>query len=119
MRARADLGAASVTITGGVGGSVSVDVAQFTRAVSGILQRLEPQGTALFLEVAGSERGGRSGVEIALQSQAKPSPRATGYGKPELEWALARRIVALHGGEVQERACSRGRTMVLFMPADT
>src|SRR3989475_10394553 len=49
MRARGDLGAASVTVTGGADGIVSVDVAQLTRALSAILHRLDPRGAGLHL----------------------------------------------------------------------
>src|SRR5262249_5698796 len=96
MRARGDLGAATVTVTGGADGIVSVDVSQFTRALSAILERLDPRGAGLYLAVAGAERGGRRGVEIALRSDAKPGATARRQGTAELEWALARRIVSLH-----------------------
>jgi hypothetical protein len=115
MRARADAGAASVTVTGGVEGSVSVDVARLTRALSAILQRLDPRGARLRLGVAPAERRGRPGVEIALRSDVRPRARP-GYGEAELEWALARRIVALHAGALEERPASRGATIALFLP---
>lgn len=115
MRARGDAGATSVTVTGGVEGSVSVDVAQLTRALSAILQRLDPRGARLHLAVAPADRHGRRGVEIALRSDARPRARA-GYGAAELEWALARRIFALHDGELEERPASRGATIALFLP---
>src|SRR5262249_25827722 len=51
MRARGDLGAATVTVTGGADGIVSVDVSQFTRALSAILERLDPRGVGLYLAV--------------------------------------------------------------------
>ena len=52
-----------------------------------------------------------------LRSDAKPRTRVS-QSKDELEWALARRIVALHAGEVQERPGSRDRTIVLFLLTD-
>ena len=117
MRARGDLGAASVTVTGGTDGIVSVDVAQLTRALSAILHRLDPRGAGLHLVVGRAERGGRRGVEIVLRSDAKPRTRVS-HSRVELEWALARRIVALHAGEVQERPGFRDRTIVLFLLTD-
>ena len=118
MRARGDLRAASVTVTGGPDGIVSVDVAQLTRALSAILHRLDPCGAGLHVAIARAERGGRRGIEIALRSDAKPRTRAPGRCTPELEWALARRIVALHAGEVQERPGPHGETIALFLPVD-
>ena len=117
MRARGDLGATSVTVTGGADGIVSVDVVQLTRALSAILHRLEPRGAGLHLVVGRAERGGRRGVEIALRSDARPRTTVS-HGTVELEWALARRIVALHAGEVQERPAPRGQTIALFLPTD-
>jgi len=114
IRARGELGAASVTVAGEPKGIVSVDVAHFTRALSAVLQRLAPFGAALHVTVAGAERGERRGVEIVLRSDRKPPRR----GRAELEWTLARRIVALHAGELEERPRPRSATIVLFLPAD-
>ena len=118
VRARGEMGAASVTTSGEADEIVSVGLAQLTRAVSVVLQRLDPRGAALHVTVARTERAGRRAVEIALRSNTKPLAAAPRHGTAELEWALARRIVALHAGELQERVGSRGQTIVLFLPAE-
>ena len=112
IRARGELGAASVTVTGEPDGTVSVDTGQFTRALSAILRRLDPFGTALQLAVAPAERGGRHGVELSIRCDGK-APRS---GKADIDWMLARRIVALHAGELEERPGPRSAAIVLFLP---
>jgi len=116
MRARGDVGAARVTVTGGADGIVALDVAQLTRALSAILRRLGAQGAGVDIAVARAERRGRRGVEIVLRSDAKPRASAPEHPVADLEWTLTRRIVALHGGEVTERPDARGRTIALFLP---
>ena len=113
IRARGDVGAASVTVSGESDRAVSVDVALFTRALSAILRRLDPFRAALHVAVAPAARGGRDGVEIAFRADAEPSRR----GKADLDWRLAGRIVALHAGALEERARARGTTIILFLPA--
>jgi len=119
MRARGELGAASVTVSGEANEIVSADVAQLTRAMFGILRRLHPCGRSLHLAVARAERGGRRGIEIALRTGPEARAGAPRHGTAELEWALAARVVALHAGEVQEHAGPRGRAITLFLPADS
>ena len=115
MRARGDVGATRVRVTGGADGIVTLDVAQLTRALSAILGRLGAQGAGVHVAVARVAYHGRIGVEIVLRSDAKP--RASTPEHPaDLEWTLARRIVALHGGDVNERPDARGRTIALFLP---
>jgi hypothetical protein len=36
----------------------------------------------------------------------------------ELDWALALRIIELHGGELDEEARPRAREIVVFLPAE-
>jgi len=119
MRARGELAAASVTVSGEANEIVSADVAHLTRAVSGILRRLDPSGRGLHLAVARAERGGRRGIEITLRTAPEARARAPRHGTADLEWALAARIVALHAGEVREHSGPRGRAITLFLPADS
>jgi len=118
MRARRELGVASVTVSGQADGILSVDVIQLTRALSGILRRVGPFASRLHVAVARTDRGGRRGVEIALRSGAGARPRARSDNTGEVEWMLTARIIALHAGELQEHAGGHRRAITLFLPAD-
>ena len=116
--ARAELGAVSVTVSGEADGLLVADVTLLTRALSGILGRLDLGGARLDVGVARTERGGRRGVEISLRSTAGARAGAPREGTADLEWVLAARIVSAHAGDVREQA-GRGPAITLFLPADT
>src|SRR6266699_1502304 len=94
MRARGELGAASVTVSGEANEIVSADVAQLTRAMFGILRRLHPCGRSLHLAVARAERGGRRGIEIALRTGPEARAGAPRHGRTRVGARRARRRAA-------------------------
>jgi hypothetical protein len=112
------LGGGSVFVAEGPEVLVSVDLRQLARAWSGILRYLRAQaaGGGLRVTVSRAERAGSQGVEIALQPTAEPHLLEARDPVAELEWALARRIVALHGGDVRAHGAPRARTVVVFLP---
>jgi hypothetical protein len=116
VRARSELGVASVTVSGGADGIVSVDVVHLTRALSTLLRRLDPRGGGVHVAVSRAEGDGRRGIEVALRSDTRPGPRIARHVTAELDWALAGRIVALHAGEVHEHTRPRSQTITLFLP---
>jgi len=116
VRARSELGAASVTVSGEADGTVSLDAVHLTRALSTLLRRLDPRGGGVHVAVSRAEGGGRSGIEVALRSDTRRGARVARHVMAELEWALAGRIVALHSGEVHEHTRPRSQTITLFLP---
>jgi len=118
-RARDGAASASVVVSGAAEGTVLADGDQLSRVWSAVLRRLGARTApgALHVTVAAAARGDRRGVEIVLRQSGAPRTLGTADAMVDLEWALARRIVGLHGGELGEEDLPRGHAMVVFLPA--
>jgi hypothetical protein len=117
-RARDEVTSASVVVREDGETSVLADVAQLGRVWSAIVRRFGPEAGALEITVAAATHGDRPGVEIVVQRSGTPHPLVAPDVTTDLEWALALRIVELHGWELREDASPRARGVVVFLPAN-
>ena len=117
-RARDEVSAASIVVREEGQTTVLADPAQLPRVWSAIVRRFGPEAGALEVTVAAATRGDRRGVEIVVQRCGTPRPLAAPDVTMEMEWALALRIVELHGWELREDARPRARGVVVFLPVD-
>jgi len=115
-RARDEMTAASVVVREDTETTVLVDPTQLARVWSAIVRRLAAGTGAFEVTAASAPRNDRRGVEILVRRNAPRSLAAPDL-TTELEWALAQRIIELHGGELREDPGTRVRTLVLFLPA--
>jgi signal transduction histidine kinase len=100
---------------------VSIDPGQLSRALEVAVRHLTKEvgaGSALYVVVDRARRRDAEGVEVAFRirepNEASPLFRTAEAG---VEWAVAQKVIALHGGELHEVTEGRhGKTMVFFLP---
>jgi signal transduction histidine kinase len=98
-----------------------VDPGQLSRAFEVTVRHLTKHvgnDSSVRIEVRHGTRGGRVGLEVAfhLQNANDASPL---FRTPEagVEWALAQKVVALHGGELDENIHGQsGKCIDVFLP---
>lgn len=124
---RSQLNGTPVTVTGGGDWQttpVLIDPGHLSRAFEVAVRHLVAQlgpGSTLGVGIERGIRGGRAGLEVGFQmrdpSEAQPLFRTSEAG---VEWALAQKVLALHGGELTEDSTTPGRkSIVLFLPLCT
>jgi hypothetical protein len=89
----------------------------FEVAVRHLVMQIGPT-SALGVGIVQGTRGGRAGVEVGFRlsdpSEAQPLFQTSEAG---VEWAVAQKVVALHGGELIEQSNAPGeKSVVLFLP---
>jgi signal transduction histidine kinase len=92
----------------------------FEVAVRHLVMQIGPT-SRLGVGIAQGERGGRPGLEVGFRlsdpSEAQPLFQTSEAG---VEWAVAQKVVALHGGELNEGSNGPGeKSVVLFLPLCT
>jgi signal transduction histidine kinase len=100
---------------------ILVDPSHLSRAFEVTLRHMTKQvgaGSAACIAVARSFRGDSPGVELSFHleraSESSPLFRTSDAG---VEWAVAQKVVTLHGGELQERTRGPGeKSLVMFLP---
>jgi signal transduction histidine kinase len=103
------------------GEEILVDPSHLSRAFEVTLRHLTKQvgaGSAACIAVARSFRGNSPGLELTFHleraSESSPLFRTSEAG---IEWAVAQKVVALHGGELRERTQGPGeKSLVVFLP---
>jgi signal transduction histidine kinase len=121
---RAQLNGTPVAVSGGgewQATPVMIDPGHLSRAFEVAVRHLVTQlgpASALAVAVARGARGGRPGLEVGFRisepSEAQPLFRTSEAG---VEWAVAQKVVALHGGELSEQSDTPGaKSIVLFLP---
>ena len=113
--ARAEVGAATVVVREGVEATVVVDPMQLARVWGAVLRRARHGQGALHVRISSAARADRHGVEVVVRTGGAPNAAAADV-TVDLEWALARRIIQLHGGELAEEERPRMRTITVFLP---
>lgn len=104
---------------------ILIDPGQLSRAfevaVRRLTQRLGATST-LRVDLAAGERGGRTGLEMGLVVEA-PKDASSLFETSEagVEWAVAQKVIASHGGDLAERVgendgAAGGSGIVLFLP---
>ena len=116
--ARDEPAAATVVVRADIETTVLADPAQLARVWLALVRRLGPGSGALGVTVAPATRADRRGVEIVVQRSGASSSLVAPDVTAELDWALALRIIELHGGELDEEARPRAREIVVFLPAE-
>jgi signal transduction histidine kinase len=92
----------------------------FEVAVRHLVMQIGPTST-LGVGITQGVRGGRPGLEVGFRlsdpSEAQPLFQTSEAG---VEWAVAQKVVALHGGELNETSNGPGeKNVVLFLPLCT
>lgn len=101
--------------------AILVDPSHLSRAFEVTLRHMTTQvgaGSSARIAVARSVRGDRSGLELSFHlervSESSPLFRTSEAG---VEWAVAQKVVALHGGELLEQTRGPGeKSLVIFLP---
>jgi signal transduction histidine kinase len=124
FQVRAHLNGTPVTVADSGGwdeAAVLIDPGQLSRALEVAVRHLTkevgPEST-IRVVVARTRQRDAEGVEVAFlirkPNEASPLFRTAEAG---VEWAVAQKVIALHGGELHEvTQARRGKTMVLFLP---
>jgi len=124
---RSQLNGTPLTVSGGgewQGTPVMIDPGHLSRAFEVAMRHLVMQiGPTSVLGVGIGEgvRGGRPGLEVGFRlthpSEAEPLFQTSEAG---VEWAVAQKVVALHGGELIEQSNAPSeKSVVLFLPLCT
>ncbi len=89
----------------------------FRNALHHVREELKGGGVVL-VRFNAVNRGNVEGVEIGVGMEPKPAaPSFFRAGETGVEWALAEKLLGLHGGEIVERAESHGgKAVVIFLP---
>jgi signal transduction histidine kinase len=103
------------------GGDVMIDPSHLSQAFEIVLRHLTKQlgsESAVRFSVEPGVRADRRGLELVFQlcepNEASPLFRTSEAG---VEWAVAQKVVALHGGELSEHAQGSGeKQLVIFLP---
>ncbi len=122
LRAQADGSSLTVTDPGSWDGhTIVVDPVRLPPVFPLAMRRLAdqaPPGSRLRVSLAEVEQGGRAGLEFAF-GLATPGTTTSLFqtAAAGIEWAVAERIVALHGGALTEQdAGQEERVIVVFLP---
>jgi signal transduction histidine kinase len=102
-------------------GQILVDPSHLSYAFEVAVRQLSKQlgnDSSITIAIARSARRDGTGLEVGFHlrqpNEASPLFRTAEAG---VEWAVAQKFVALHGGELQERATPGGeKEIVLFLP---
>jgi signal transduction histidine kinase len=124
---RSQLNGTPLIVSGGgewQGTPVMIDPGHLSRAFEVAVRHLVMQigpTSALGVGIAEGVRGGRAGLEVGFRlthpSEAEPLFQTSEAG---VEWAVAQKLVALHGGELIEQSTAPGeKSVVLFLPLCT
>jgi signal transduction histidine kinase len=125
FQVRSHLNGTPATVADGalrdIDGEVLVDPGHLSYAFEVTVRQLTKQlgdDSRVTVTIARSGRPDAAGIEVAFQvrepNEASPLFRTAEAG---VEWAVAQKFVALHGGELQERSAPAGeKEIVLFLP---
>lgn len=124
---RSQLNGTPLTVSGGgewQGTPVMIDPGHLSRAFEVAVRHLVMQvgpTSVLGVGIAQGFRGGRPGLEVGFRltdpSEAQPLFQTSEAG---VEWAVAQKLVALHGGELIEQSNAPSeKSVVLFLPLCT
>ena len=124
---RSQLNGTPLIVSGGgewQGTPVMIDPGHLSRAFEVAVRHLVMQigpTSALGVAVAQGVRGGRPGLEVGFRlsdpNEAQPLFQTSEAG---VEWAVAQKVVALHGGELTEQSNAPSeKSVVLFLPLCT
>ena len=124
---RSQLNGTPLTVSGGgewQGAPVMIDPGHLSRAFEVAVRHLVMQvgpTSVLGVGIAEGVRGGRAGLEVGFRlshpSEAQPLFQTSEAG---VEWAVAQKVVALHGGELIEQSNAPSeKSVVLFLPLCT
>jgi signal transduction histidine kinase len=124
---RSQLNGTPLSVSGGgewQGTPVMIDPGHLSRAFEVAVRHLVMQigpTSVLGVGIAQGVRGGRPGLEVGFRlsdpSEAQPLFQTSEAG---VEWAVAQKVVALHGGELIEQSNAPGeKRVVLFLPLCT
>jgi signal transduction histidine kinase len=103
------------------GEEVLVDPSHLSRVFEVTLRHMMKQvgaASTVCVAVGRALRAGRPGLELSFHvegvSEASPLFRTSDAG---VEWAVAQKVVALHGGELREQTRGPGeKSLVIFLP---
>ena len=124
---RSQLNGTPLTVSGGgewQGTPVMIDPGHLSRAFEVAVRHLVMQigpTSVLGVGIAEGVRSGRHGLEVGFRlthpSEAQPLFQTSEAG---VEWAVAQKVVALHGGELIEQSNTPSeKSVVLFLPLCT
>jgi signal transduction histidine kinase len=102
-------------------GTILVDPARISQAFRISLHQVHEDlksGGALNVRIAKGYRRDFPGLELRLEVEPKVPPSALfRTAEAGVEWAVARKLIEMHGGEIVERYDQNGRKVVLiFLP---
>lgn len=124
FRMRSNLNGTPLTLSDEAPGpelELFVDPGQLSRAFEVTVRHLTKHlgaDSCVVVQVRRAVRGHGSGLEVAFELQ-KPNEASPLFRTAEagVEWALAQKVVALHGGELEEHIHGQGgRSVVIFLP---
>ena len=104
-------------------GGVMVDPGRFSQALGVAVRHLVDQvGAESTLEIAVRRafRDGQAGLEVDFRlNRPSEEPALLQTAAPGMAWAVAEKIVMLHGGELHESTIGpEGKSVTLFLPLD-
>jgi len=103
---------------------ILIDPSHLSRAFEVTLRQMTKQvspGSTACIAVTHSLRGDQAGLELSFHlegaSESSPLFRTSEAG---VEWAVAQKVLALHGGELREDTTGPGeKSLVIFLPLCT
>jgi len=104
-------------------GGVMVDPARFSQALGVAVRQLVDQiggESTLAIAVRRTSRDGHAGLEVDLRlNRPSEAPALLQTGAAGMAWAVAEKIVMLHGGELLESTIDpEVKSVTLFLPLD-
>jgi hypothetical protein len=123
---RSQLNGTAVTVEDGgarEGEAVLVDPGRFSQAFAIACRHLTHEAAPandLLVRAAAGSRCEQRGLEVSLSLRGpQPADRLRHKAASGLEWALAEKIVALHGGELSENDRHDEVVVTMFLPIVT
>ena len=104
-------------------GGVMVDPGRFSQALGVAVRHLVDQvggESTLAIAVRRASRDGHAGLEVDFRlNRPSEAPALLQTGAAGMAWAVAEKIVMLHGGELLESTIDpEGKSVTLFLPLD-
>ena len=104
-------------------GGVMVDPGRFSQALGVAVRQLVDQvggESTLAIAIRRASRDGHAGLEVYLRlNRPSEAPALLRTGAAGMAWAVAEKIVLLHGGELLESTIDpEGKSVTLFLPLD-
>jgi len=104
-------------------GGVMVDPSRFSQALGVAVRHLVDQvggESTLAIAVRRASRDGHAGLEVDFRlNRPSEAPALLQTGAAGMAWAVAEKIVMLHGGELLESTIDpEGKSVTLFLPLD-